>query len=75
MILCPTFDFSLDCPGSDAVDSWFVSHLGVNCLLRESVHADTPHELGRLVHRFGGGQAVGTPFPEFCIPLSSSLLS
>ena len=45
--------------GSEANDAVFVSKLGINSLIRESIVCWNPEELSRQIHRHGG-QSVGS---------------
>lgn len=39
---------------SEYLDNIFVNHLGINSLIRESLNCPDSHELGRILHRYGG---------------------
>jgi glycogen debranching enzyme len=39
---------------SEYLDNIFVNRLGINSLIRESLNCPDSHELGRVLHRFGG---------------------
>lgn len=45
--------------GSEAMDTQFVSKLGINSLIREAMNAWDTSEMSRLVHAYGG-QPVGS---------------
>jgi glycogen debranching enzyme len=40
--------------GSEDHDRYFMCKLGINSLIRESMQAPDPHELSRLIHKYGG---------------------
>lgn len=45
---------------SEECDNLFVTRLSIDSLIRESLAAPDSHELGRFIHRFGGGDPVGS---------------
>lgn len=57
---------------SEATDNLFMNHLGINSLIRESLAAWNAHELGRLVHRYGG-QPVGAFVQPHVQPLTATM--
>ena len=46
--------------GSEEMDIFFVSRLGINSLIRETGNGWDPKELSRLLHRHGLGKPFGT---------------
>lgn len=46
--------------GSEEMDLYFVSRLGINSLIREAYNGWDPKELSRLLYRYGLGKPVGT---------------
>ncbi|KZT59916.1 glycoside hydrolase family 133 protein [Calocera cornea HHB12733] len=46
--------------GSEEMDTVFVSHLGINSLIRESMNAWDPAEMSRLLYRHGVGKPIGS---------------
>lgn len=57
---------------SEHLDNIFVNRLGINSLIRESMACSDSHELGRLVHRFGGDPVGAFMKPSFK-PLQKSV--
>ena len=56
---------------SEFADNIFINHLGINSLIRESLACHDSHELGRLIHRFGG-EPVGAFVKTDLSPLRPS---
>lgn len=56
---------------SETADNIFINHLGINSLIRESLSANDSHDLGRLIHRFGGNP-VGSFVKTSPRPLTAS---
>ncbi|KAH8116274.1 glycoside hydrolase family 13 protein [Phellopilus nigrolimitatus] len=46
--------------GSEDMDTYFVSRLGINSLIRESYNGHDPKELSRLLYRNGVGKPIGS---------------
>ncbi|EJU03556.1 glycoside hydrolase family 13 protein [Dacryopinax primogenitus] len=46
--------------GSEEMDLVFVSHLGINSLIRESMNGWDPQEMSRLLYRHGVGKPIGS---------------
>ncbi|KAL4235669.1 hypothetical protein ACF0H5_004064 [Mactra antiquata] len=44
--------------GGEHLDNLFINKLGINSLIREAMKASNSHDLGGIIHRFGG-QPVG----------------
>ena len=45
--------------GSEEMDTYFVSRLGINSLIREAYNAWDPKELSRILYRYGLGKPIG----------------
>ncbi|KAF8584023.1 glycoside hydrolase family 133 protein [Ramaria rubella] len=46
--------------GNEEMDTRFVSHLGINSLIREAYNGYDPKELSRLLYRFGVSNPIGS---------------
>lgn len=58
--------------GSEEMDLYFVSRLGLNSLIREMDNANDPKEQSRLLYRFGVNKPVGS-MSEECLERTGSL--
>lgn len=58
--------------GNEETDTYFVSRLGINSLIRESYNGHDPKEFSRLLYRYGVGKPIGPSLPDFPV---MSLLS
>ncbi|KAJ9080711.1 bifunctional 4-alpha-glucanotransferase/amylo-alpha-1,6-glucosidase [Entomophthora muscae] len=58
--------------GSEETDKDYVCKLGINSLIREAMQAGDPHELSRLIHRYGG-LPVGSLDKGWCAKQGSFL--
>jgi glycogen debranching enzyme len=58
---------------SERLDNKFVKKLGITSLIRESMNAFSPTELGRLVHRLSGEEPVGSFVQPSVRPLLATL--
>ncbi|KAI0320874.1 glycoside hydrolase family 13 protein [Amylostereum chailletii] len=60
--------------GSEAMDTIFVSRLGINSLIREAGNAWDPKEFSRIIWRDGLGKPIGS-MDEACLSSSSFVAS